>query len=125
MQLNLGALMRVVLVVRDFTRSVHFYERVLGLAKVEERRGWAVFRTGDILLCLRGPWTGMPFDLHGVGQSPDELLFLVADADTARRALEARGIEVQAVHEPGPGLRVAEFRDPDGRRIAIEERSTS
>jgi len=123
--LILGPLTRVVLIVRDFARSVQFYEGVLGLAKVEERTGWAVFRTGDILLCLRGPWAGMPFDLQGIGQSPDELLFLVANADSAVRALEERGIEVQAIHEPGRGLRVAEFRDPDGRRIAIEERCTS
>ena len=122
MQLRLGALARIVLMVRDFPGSVDFYERVLGLEKVEERHGWAVFRTGDVLLCLRGPWVSMPFDFQQCGQSPDELLFLVADAEAARRALEDRGISVQAIHEPGPGLRVAEFRDPDGRRIAIEER---
>ena len=73
--MSLGALTRIVLLVRHFARSVQF--------------------------------------------------FLVANADTARRELEARGIAVEPIHEPGPGLRVAEFRDPDGRRIAIEERRTS
>ena len=124
MQLKLGALTRVVLLVRDFARSVQFYECILGLAKVEERREWAVFQTGDVLLCLRGPWEDMPFDIRRCGQSPDELLFLVEDAEAARHALEARGVDVQPIHQPGPGLRVAEFRDPDGRRIAIEQRCT-
>jgi hypothetical protein len=64
----------------------------------------------------------MPFDARAFGSSPDELLFLVADVERARDALAARGVDVQPIHAPGPGLRVAEFRDPDGRRIAIEER---
>jgi catechol 2,3-dioxygenase-like lactoylglutathione lyase family enzyme len=124
MKLRLGSLARVVLLVRDFSCSVEFYERVLGLDKLEERPGWAVFQAGDVLLCLRGPWPDMPFDLEDCGKAPDELLFLVADAEIAKRALEELGMEVQAIHGPGPGLRVAEFRDPDGRRIAIEERAS-
>lgn len=125
MQLRLGALTRVVLLVQDFECSVEFYERILGMAKVEERLGWAVFQTGDILLCLRGAWAGMPFDIQQFGRSPDELLFIVPDAEAARRALQERGIAVEEIHAPGPNLRVAEFRDPDGRRIAIEERCIS
>lgn len=125
MQLRLGALTRIVLIVRDFTRSVDFYEHILGLVKAEERPGWAVFQTGDVLLCLRGPWMSMPFDVDTCGQSPDELLFLVTNVESARRSLEERGLAVQAIHEPGSGLRVAEFRDPDGRRLALEERCPS
>ncbi len=123
--MRLGPLCRVVLLVRDFERSVRFYEQALGLAKEVPHPGWAVFKTGEAMLCLRGPWEGMEFDPDDFGRSPDELLFEVDDLDRTREALRAKGIEVQPAHEPGPGLRVAELRDPDGRRIALEERANS
>jgi len=113
-------LCRVVLLVRDFDRSVAFYRDILGLEVETTHPGWAVFRTGDAALCLRGPWEGIAFRPEDFGRSPDELLFRVEDVDAASRELRARGVDAQPPHEPGPGIRVAEFRDPDGRRVAVE-----
>jgi len=120
----IGELSRVVLLVRDFDQSLRFYRDVLELELAEPSRGnWVVLRAGDVLLCLHGPWHDMPFSIDDFGRSPDELLFRVDDLDEARAQLIAKGVMVAQPHEPGPGIRVAEFRDPDGRRIAIESRA--
>lgn len=118
----IGPLTRIVLLVRDLNVSVAFYRDVLGLEPAEPpRENWAVFQTGGgVMICLHGPWKDMPFDIGDFGRSPDELLFRVDDVDRVCRELTARGVAVAEPHEPGPGIRVAEFRDPDGRRLAIE-----
>jgi hypothetical protein len=84
---------------------------------------WAVFEAGQVALCLHGPWEGMPFEQTSLGRSPDELCFIVPDVRAAREALIERGIAVAKPHSPGPGLLVAEFADPDGRRLALESRA--
>ena len=115
-------LCRMVLLVGDFDRAVQFYRDTLGLAPQTVHPGWAVFATGEALLCLRGPWDGMAYSPEDFGRSPDELLFRVDDLAATVAALEQKGVRVGAPHEPGPGIRVAEMQDPDGRRIALEQR---
>ena len=117
-------LCRMVLLVRDFDRAVEFYRDTLGLAPQAVHPGWAVFATGEALLCLRGPWEGMAYAPEDFGRSPDELLFRVDDLAATVAALEQKGVRVGAPHEPGPGIRVAELQDPDGRRIALEQRNS-
>ena len=114
---------RIVLLVRDFERAVEFYRDTLGLTAQAVHPGWAIFETGEALLCLRGPWEGMEYAPEDFGRSPDELLFRVDDLAAAVAALERKGVRVGTPHEPGPGIRVAELQDPDGRRVALEERS--
>jgi catechol 2,3-dioxygenase-like lactoylglutathione lyase family enzyme len=119
----IGSLTRVVLLVRDFEASVRFYRDVLGLELAgPPRENWAAFQAGaaGAMICLHGPWQGMQFDIDDFGRSPDELLFRVDDVDRVRSELLSRGVDISEPHEPGPGIRVAEFRDPDGRRLAIE-----
>ena len=116
-------LCRMVLLVRDFDRAVEFYRDTLGLTAQAVHPGWAVFETGEALLCLRGPWEGMEYAPEDFGRSPDELLFRVDARAAAVAALERKGVRVGPPHEPGPGIRVAELQDPDGRRVALEERS--
>lgn len=119
----LGRLSRIVLLARDFDVSLRFYRDTLQLPLAEAPRpNWAVFDVGGMRLCLHGPWEGMPFDAADFGRAPDELLFHVKDVDEASRWLRSRGVDVQQPHQPAPGLWVAEFRDPDGRRVAIESR---
>ena len=115
---------RIVLLVRDFEASVRFYRDILGLAvRVHSPAGWAEFDAGDVLLCLRGPWAGMPYRDADFGKSPDEILFCVSNLKAAIADLESRGVELAPPHEPAQGLWVAEFGDPDGRRIALESRT--
>jgi hypothetical protein len=54
MHLSLGALSRIVLLLRDFERSARFCESVPRFALIERRAGWAAFDIGDVLHCLRG-----------------------------------------------------------------------
>lgn len=124
MSLEGAHLGRIVLLVRDFQQSLAFYRDKLGLRLVGEvRDNWAVFEAGEVALCLHGPWPGMPFEQEDFGRSPDELLFVVGSVRAVREALIARGIEVAEPHAPATGLVVAEFADPDGRRLAIEGRA--
>ena len=114
---------RVVLLVKDLEASVSFYRDTLGLSVRTKGSEWAEFSSGEARLCLRGPWDGMVYRIEDFGRSPDELLFLVDDLDETVRALTAKGVAVRRPHTPGPGLRVAELADPDGRRVALEERN--
>jgi len=120
---GLRGVVRVVLLVRDFDASLRFYRDALGLAPVRPPAGgWAEFDTGECRLSLRGPWKGMPFDRADFGRGADEVLLGTDDLDASVAALRARGLEPVSVHAPGPGVRVAEYRDPDGRRVGLEER---
>ncbi|MCC6573519.1 MAG: VOC family protein [Planctomycetes bacterium] len=121
MNLSVGPMCRIVLLVRDFAKSLAFYRDVLGLEPQGPiYDGWAVLKTGGPSLCLRGPWPGMPFSAEKFGSSPDEILFRVSSAEETRRRLIERGVAVKEIHSPGPGIRVAEFADPDGRRLGVE-----
>lgn len=122
----LGKLGRIVLLVRDFDASLRFYRDTLELQVVGPvRENWVVLDGGSIMLCLHGPWQGMSYRVEDFGRSPDELLFAVDDVAAVRAELIARGVAVSEPHRPGPGLVVAEFADPDGRRIGIESRSAT
>jgi catechol 2,3-dioxygenase-like lactoylglutathione lyase family enzyme len=101
---------------------LNFYKEKLGLKLKYHSDGWAEFDAGDVSVCLRGPWEGMIFSPNDFGKSPDELLFTVEDIGAVRNMLQRKGISVEEIHTPSTGLRVAEFKDPDGRRIAIESR---
>lgn len=115
---------RVVLLVRDYEVSLAFYRDEVGLALAEPaRENWATFDTGDALLSISGPFDGMPYDPKSLGETPDQLMFLVDDLEAASEDLRARGVDVGEPHSPGEGVRLAEFRDPDGRYLAFEERS--
>jgi catechol 2,3-dioxygenase-like lactoylglutathione lyase family enzyme len=121
--MQLQGLVRIVLLVRDIDASLRFYRDDLGLRpRRPPAGGWVELDSGACRLCLHGPWEGMPYDPADFGRSPDELLLGVDDLDAAVAALGARGHRPLSVHEPGPGLRVAEYADPDGRRVALEER---
>ena len=123
--MQIGKLCRVVLLVRNFERSLEFYRDALGFSPCHAPQGgWVEFDTGLARICLRGPWEGMPFDERNFGRSPDELLFTVDDLQAAMEFLRQRGVSVAEPHSPAPGLYVAEFADPDGRRIALECRTS-
>lgn len=112
---------RLVLLVKDFRKSLHFYRDLLNLTpSYPPSENWVEFKIGDLLLCLHGPWDGMPYNLNDFARSPDELLFRVDDIQKATDFLTAAGIEVSEPHNPSPEIVVVEIADPDGRRIGIE-----
>ncbi len=117
---------RLVLLVRDFAESLVFYRDKVGLALAEPAgENWATFDTGDAILSISGPFPGMPYDPKSLGETPDQLMLLVDDVAAARENLEAKGVQVGAPHSPGDGVLLAEFRDPDGRYLAFEQRGDS
>ena len=102
--------------VSDMDRAVAFYRDVLEL-EMGHRSGdeWAQLGAGAIQL-----------GLHGAGSGPvrtgGTLAFTVADLDTAKAKLVARGVAVG--HEgggDGRGPRFVEFNDPDGNVLALFE----
>ena len=114
---------RLVHIVRDFQVSLAFYRDRVGLDLAEEPGdNWATFNTGQGLLSIAGPFPGMPYDPDSLGKTPDQLMFLVDDVERASAELRSRGVEVGPPHSPGGGVVLAEFRDPDGRYLALEER---
>ena len=120
----LGRTARIVFIVGDFSASLAFYRDILGLelqGSVEKE--WACFDSGNTLLCLCGFNPAMPYEPHSIGKSPDQHLFLVEDIDAAREELIRRGVDVKPVQQMSSSVRIAEFRDPDGRYLGLEERS--
>jgi catechol 2,3-dioxygenase-like lactoylglutathione lyase family enzyme len=115
---------RVVLLVRDFQESLGFYRDVLGFRLLEEPSdNWASFDAGTASLSIAGPFPGMPYDPKSLGETPDQMMFLVDDVTRAAEDLRAKGVVVGEPFSPGAGVLLAEFRDPDGRYLAFEQRS--
>jgi predicted enzyme related to lactoylglutathione lyase len=106
--MNLG---EVVVYVEDMERAIAFYRDVLGLEPSYESPHWTTFETGPCTLAL-----------HAGGVAPPDPTFVVADADAVHGRLAAAGVEVTAVRDPAPGLRVFDLRDSEGNRLSIESR---
>lgn len=120
--MQLGKATRIVLITRDFQRSLAFYRDTLGLElSGSVDREWACFNCGGITLCLCGYSPSMPYEPATLGAAPDQLLFSVADIEAAREELQRRGVEVGEVQPMSSTVRIAEFRDPDGRYLGLEQ----
>ena len=120
--MQLGNATRIVLITRDFQRSLAFYRDTLGLEQVGSAdREWACFDCSGITVCLCGYSPSMPYEAAMLGASPDQLLFRVADLDAAREEMIRRGVEVGPVQPMSSTVRIAEFRDPDGRYLGLEQ----
>jgi catechol 2,3-dioxygenase-like lactoylglutathione lyase family enzyme len=103
-------LVEVVVYTRDMARATAFYRDTLGLEPNYESEHWTTFRTGACTLAL-----------HAGSEVPDPT-FEVADVESERARLAARGVDVTEIREPAPGLRVFDARDPDGNRFSLESR---
>jgi DNA-binding CsgD family transcriptional regulator/catechol 2,3-dioxygenase-like lactoylglutathione lyase family enzyme len=114
--LKLGPLVQVARTVRDIEASKAWYGQTLGLELLYAFPRMAFFRLGDVRLYLQ---EGEP----GPGESP--LYFRVDDIHAAHAELEGRGVGfVNAPHmiyrhPDGTEEWLAEFRDPEGRPLAV------
>jgi len=114
---------RIVLLVKDFEASLVFYRDAVGLELADEPQvNWATFVTGAAILSIAGPFAGMPYDPKSLGETPDQLMFVVDDITAAANDLRSRGVSVGEPFSPGEGVLLAEFRDPDGRFLALEQK---
>lgn len=118
------------LLVTDYRASFQFYRDVLGL-DVEwgnEDGVYADFRTGDTTLALfdRGAMAeavGTDHPIEDTGQQDVvSLIFEVESVDETYECLENEVSFITEPHDqPGWGIRVAHFRDPEGTLIEINE----
>ncbi|MGB3943030.1 MAG: VOC family protein [Candidatus Manganitrophaceae bacterium] len=114
----------------DLERSIHFYERILGLAKIKEEqsgRGRRIvwFETGSGRIELYGGKPGQPlsdrWDPNGIG--PISLGFLVWNLEESLRHLKEAGvIIIKPPYEPVPGERAAMIQGPNGEEIVLLEK---
>jgi CreA protein len=115
---GLGPLDHVYYWVSDMDRAVTFYKDVVGLHLVRrDDSNWAEFDAGPARLALHAAIEGRPMAPGGA-----TAVFRVDDLDSARTALEARGVRFEEhVGEVEGFARFASFRDPDGNAMQIIE----
>jgi predicted enzyme related to lactoylglutathione lyase len=101
--------------VSDISRSVAFYEQILGLKKAGlESDFWVEFEIGTATFGIGS------FEQVGVPGSAQSLALEVADLDAMRQDLVKRSIDTTEPHE-FPSCRISVVRDPDGNQIWLHE----
>ena len=110
--------------VSDVDRAIAFYADKLGFKKdvdVQVRDGVRVVQlTPEGSSCSVGFGTGL--DAYaGEPGSVRGLHLVVDDIAEARADLVRRGVEVSEIHDFGGGVKGAEFADPDGNTLELQE----
>ncbi len=102
----------IILHVSDIEASDHFYQKILGLIRVENKPGWKSFKLGQTVLAIR-PWLPETIDERKVKYGI-AIGFNVDDVD--KRIRELVGKDVGVLIEPRDETfgRYAEIVDPDG-----------
>jgi catechol 2,3-dioxygenase-like lactoylglutathione lyase family enzyme len=117
----------------DIEKSVHFYEKVLGMQRLKEEQSpkgrkiiWFDAGTGRIELYSGKPGQQLesPWNPNQVG--PLSIGFWVPDLDKAvRRLLDEKISFVKLPYEPLPGERAAMLQGPDGEEIVLLEKKVA
>ncbi len=108
----------VTLIVSDMTRAVEFYSKTLGLKLVKSYGGeWAEVEAPGVRIGLH---PGKRPASKGELARHVSIGFRVDDMDSARGALEAKGIRFQKAPEDR-GARIEYFTDPDGTPLYLIE----
>ena len=111
---------RILLHPADIERSLHFYERTIGLAVYRE---WGTGHSRGVVFFLGG---GGLLEISGGSPQPPssavELVLQVRDLGATRERLAELGVAAEAEPELMPwGLREMTVRDPDGLALIIVE----
>ena len=118
------------LIVGDIQASLHFYQTLLGLPKIEERQASTGimhrlrFGTSDVKLI--DPTARPGAGPIGIDQQLGfrYLTFVVTNLDAICQRLEAENVEfTRAKTEVAPGTTIAMVKDPDGNIVEFVERS--
>ena len=106
--------------VSDLKRSVHFYEKVLGLKKTNEYKGmWTEFDAGNVTLAVG---TCVTEKKPIIGNNSVSVALAVDDVERAVVTLKKKGANVvQPVKERGVCF-VAMIKDPDGNELILHKR---
>jgi predicted enzyme related to lactoylglutathione lyase len=116
----------VPLPVSDIDRAIAFYEDKLGFTKdfdVRPSEGVRVVQlTPEGSGCSVGFGTGL--DVYaGEPGSVRGLHLVVDDISKVRADLVERGVEIGEIHDFGGGVKGADFSDPDGNTLELQEMS--
>ena len=103
---------------QDIARAKDFYSDVIGLELETEGDSDMEFRAGQVTLDIFDPSSiGQPF-----APSPAGLALRVADVDTARGELEAKGVVFDGDTIQTNVCKQAWFKDPDGNALMLHRR---
>jgi catechol 2,3-dioxygenase-like lactoylglutathione lyase family enzyme len=110
--------------VSDVDRAIAFYADKLGFNKdvdVQPSEGVRVVQlTPEGSSCSVGFGTGL--DVYaGAPGSVRGLHLIVDDIAEVRAYLVRRGVEISEIHDFGGGVKGAEFADPDGNTLELQE----
>jgi catechol 2,3-dioxygenase-like lactoylglutathione lyase family enzyme len=113
----------VVIRVRDLQQARQWYESVLGLRvrSADDESHVVTFEAGGSA-CLSLWQLREGESLTATSRSSSFPMFVVRDAEAARRELAARDVQVAPIEESGSARRFAIF-DPDGNRLDLVQRT--
>jgi len=111
----------VILSVENMKSQVFLYKGKMGLAidypedtSNLENETWVVFRTGECSLALHSGGR------HRIGEDAPKIVFDVEDLAKIRKKLIRRGVTLDEVWSPAPGILVSDGVDPEGNHFSIE-----
>jgi predicted enzyme related to lactoylglutathione lyase len=105
--------------VHDLGPAVSFYEHTLGLPRslYIPERSYAEFETGNLTLSV------VDAEAMGLEHRPQQTVALhVDDVQTARRALEGKGVQFKGETIDTGVCHMAIFSDPDGNDLMLHSR---
>ncbi|HZS48842.1 MAG TPA: VOC family protein, partial [Blastocatellia bacterium] len=101
----------------DIEEAKKFYGVVLGLKKVFEMPGWAMFSHSD-----QGPSIGLSADPRHNNQTGAVVVLRVDNINSAKKELSRSGIEFESEEEVPGVVRLAMFRDNSGNQLQLMQR---
>ncbi len=112
--------------VKDVSRSVAFYTRMLGLELDKQNLpAFAQVSTNNLKLILSGPGASgsrpLPDGRHQEPGGWNRVVLQVADLPSRIEALKKAGISFRNDMEIGPGRKQIQLEDPDGNPIELFE----
>lgn len=119
-------LIEVIVYVANMDAQVRFYRDVFGLAVTYPagldsyaEEFWVTLDANGVLLALHGGGQGR------LGADTPKIVFKVDDIQAARSELKARGVTIDEIRTPAPGVWVCDGRDPEGNPFSIESHEAS
>ncbi|HEV8366422.1 MAG TPA: VOC family protein [Pyrinomonadaceae bacterium] len=116
--------------VKDVSRSIDFYTRLLGF-KLEHQAlpAFGEVSVGDLKLILSGPGASgsrpMPDGDHQEPGGWNRIVLQVSDLQNRIEALKKAGLTFRNEMEAGPGGKQIQLEDPDGNPIELFEPAKS
>ncbi len=114
------SLQQVILYVQDMPAQVAFYRDIPGLQVRDPQHidyasaQWIVLDAGSCELALHA---GGKRDF---GTDSPCLIFFCPEIQAAHAELTGRGVNLDAIFSPAPGIQIAHGRDPEGNRSSLK-----